>query len=74
MDIPQPMIVMEARPTFVRVPQTGDELALWRQQSGLSLAFRSAPLHEGRQERVGGNPVRGKFRSAPLHEGRPSIV
>ena len=38
MDIPQPMIVMEARPTFVRVPQTGDELALWRQQSGLSLA------------------------------------
>ena len=38
MDIVQPMVVMEARPIFVRVPQTGDELALWRKQSGLSLA------------------------------------
>jgi transcriptional regulator with XRE-family HTH domain len=34
----QPMTVTQARTSFVRVPQTGDELALWRVQSGLSLA------------------------------------
>lgn len=32
------MGIVEAKTTFVRTPKTGDDLALWRKQSGLSLA------------------------------------
>jgi len=38
MEASHQMSVIEAIATFVRVPVTGDDLALWRRQSGLSLA------------------------------------